>query len=194
MSSHTHFYDSDYTVHHRPSHAVFVHAVSDRTLGTECLNQENKRGRMMADGVTTIYSRGDQYESVFPLLNFTLLPGTTEVQSIEQDDESSDHECEHIGNGDIRRRFAGGVSEGGVGASAMDFARAQLQAAAVPAAAGDDDDRSPVCRNASAAEVGKHCDISKPIRALGNALIENASACEERCCGTYVHTQSAVAC
>jgi hypothetical protein len=32
---------------------------------------------MMADGVTTIYSRGQQYEGVFPLLNFTLLPVIT---------------------------------------------------------------------------------------------------------------------
>ena len=73
-SGHTHFYDSDYTAHHRPEYAVFVHSVSSRTLSTECVNTENKKGRMLADGATTVYSRGEQYENVFPLLNWTLLP------------------------------------------------------------------------------------------------------------------------
>ena len=59
--------------------AVFVHMLSSRTLATECVNTENKRGRMLADGATTVYSAEDQYTSVFPLLNWTLLPGTTEV-------------------------------------------------------------------------------------------------------------------
>jgi chondroitin AC lyase len=76
--NHTHFYDSDYTAHHRPELSVFVHALSTRTLATECVNQENKKGRMLADGTTTVYSRGEQYESAFPFFNWTLLPGTTE--------------------------------------------------------------------------------------------------------------------
>jgi chondroitin AC lyase len=127
-STHTHFYDSDYTVYHRPEYAVFVHSMSTRTLPTECVNKENKKGRMMADGTTTIYTRGDQYEAVFPLLNWTLLPGTTEVQNTEQDRESPAHECGAIRNGDIRKSFVGGLSDGGVGVSAMDFARAHVEA------------------------------------------------------------------
>ena len=34
--SHTHFYDSDYTAHHRPEYAVFVHSLSAGTEATEC--------------------------------------------------------------------------------------------------------------------------------------------------------------
>ena len=110
---HTHFYDSDYTAHHRPEYSIFVHAVSSRTEATECVNEENKKGRMMADGTTTVYSRGEQYTASFPLLNWTLLPGTTEVQNLEQDRESSAAECAHIRQGDIRKAFVGGVSDGG---------------------------------------------------------------------------------
>jgi hypothetical protein len=34
--SHTHFYDSDYSAHHRPEYAVFVHSLSVHTEATEC--------------------------------------------------------------------------------------------------------------------------------------------------------------
>ena len=48
------------------------------------VNTENKKGRMLADGTTTVYSQthGREYESLFPVLNWTLLPGTTEVRYV----------------------------------------------------------------------------------------------------------------
>ena len=133
-SAHTHFYDSDYTAHHRPAYAVFVHSLSVHTEATECVNTENKRGRMLADGATTIYSRGQQYASVFPVLNWTLLPGTTEVQNAAQDNEPPGLECSHIRDGDIRRSFVAGLADGDVGVSVMDFARAHVPSAATAGA------------------------------------------------------------
>lgn len=59
-----HFYASDYTAHHTQNYAVFVHMLSARTRSTECVNEENKQGRMNADGVTSIYSRSSTYVDV----------------------------------------------------------------------------------------------------------------------------------
>eukprot|EP01043_Picozoa_sp_COSAG02_P086066 COSAG02_NODE_23589_length_714_cov_0.793496_2_plen_130_part_01 len=123
------------------------------------MNQENKKGRMMADGTTTVYSRGEQYTGSFPFLNWTLLPGTTEVQNSEQDGESSAAECAHIRQGDIRKNFVGGLSDGGVGVTAMDFARARYSASASaqqwePALASS----STTC-NASTPSPGMHCNL-----------------------------------
>ena len=181
LSSHTHFYDSDYTVHHRERYAVFVHMLSARTEATECVNDENKRGRMLADGATAIYGGGGgQYESVFPLLNWTLLPGTTEVQHAAVDAESAEHECLTIRAGDVHNPFVGGLSEGGVGVSAMDFARADNLLGSHPAT-GADGGAHRACTNTTDPKAGYHCDIAQSTN-VGNSVALSAAACETACC------------
>lgn len=64
-----------------------------------------------------MYTTGAQYEDVFPLLNWTTLPGTTEVQNAAQDREPPEHECGTIRAGTLHRPFVGGLSEGGMGQS-----------------------------------------------------------------------------
>lgn len=178
---HTHFYDSDYTAHHRPEYSVFVHALSSRTEPTECVNEENKKGRMMADGTTTVYSSGEQYTGVFPFLNWTLLPGTTEVQNPEQDGESSAAECANIRQGDIRKRFVGGLSDGDVGVTTMDFARGR---------AGFAQQREPLLAspsntcNASTPSQGMHCNTEGAVSVGGPSQTKSAEECRQRCCDT----------
>eukprot|EP00038_Savillea_parva_P009906 m.186579 g.186579 ORF g.186579 m.186579 type:complete len:944 (-) comp16811_c0_seq1:97-2928(-) len=192
VASHKHFYDSDYTVYHRESMATFVHMLSSRTLATECVNDENKRGRMMADGTTTIYADQDQYIGSFPLFNWTTLPGTTEVQSAAQDAETPEHACGAIRSGDIRRDFVGGLSEGDVGVSAMDFARGTFES--VNKYTEDVqvellvDDRAammgalpPTCANATSPQVGVHCDIANSTP-LSNSVTNTSDACAALCC------------
>ena len=187
LRHHTHFYDSDYTAHHRPEYSIFVHAVSSRTEATECVNDENKKGRMMADGTTTVYSRGEQYAASFPLLNWTLLPGTTEVQYLEQDRETSADECTHIRQGDIRKAFVGGLSDGGVGVTAMDFARARYDAStistAVAAQSWEPSLASPSC-NASNPSPGMHCALAGAVSVGGPSHTASAVECQQRCCAT----------
>ena len=166
-----------------------MHAVSSRTEATECVNEENKKGRMMADGTTTVYSRGEQYTASFPLLNWTLLPGTTEVQNLEQDRESSAAECAHIRQGDIRKAFVGGVSDGGVGVTAMDFARARYDAAAVSTAAAAQSWEAPLASppttcNASNPRPGMHCTIAGAVSVGGPSHTASAVECQQRCCAT----------
>lgn len=189
-ASHSHFYDSDYTAHHRPGYAVFVHMLSSRTLATECVNSENKRGRMLADGTTTVYGSGGQYTGVFPLLNWTVLPGTTEVQSAEQDAESPDHGCANIKAGNVHRDFVGGLADGGFGVSVMDFARRKFVAVGATSAITEGSAASSRpqsiqgCVHATAPTAGMHCDTGpRKSATLRNSLISDPEACRSLCCG-----------
>eukprot|EP00041_Stephanoeca_diplocostata_P035263 m.1236375 g.1236375 ORF g.1236375 m.1236375 type:complete len:1049 (-) comp24666_c0_seq8:2367-5513(-) len=126
---HKHFYDSDYTVHHRANVSVMVHALSSRTTAPECVNSENKLGRDLADGVTTVYSgntavvnRGTEYADAFAVFDWSRLPGTTEAQALHQ--LSPDAACGSIYHEDIKRPWVGGASDGRYGCSVQDFARA----------------------------------------------------------------------
>lgn len=82
---HRHFYKSDYSVLRRPasmlsqSFMVSIRMVSSRTLNTECGNQEGKQGENLADGVTTVFVTGREFEDVFPVWDWRLIPGTIEV-------------------------------------------------------------------------------------------------------------------
>jgi hypothetical protein len=194
-TAHTHFYDSDYTVHHRRNYSVFVKSVSKRTwISTECVNDENKRGRMLADGTMSIYREGAQYTSVFPLLNWTLLPGTTEVQSAAQDMETAAQECLAIRSGNLPTAFVGGLSEGGSGVSVMDFRRAKftphstdqvlvLSAASIVLAAPSASLGVTACpaNTSQGVAVGQHCDLAHSA-ALKHVPTDSAEACRASCC------------
>jgi hypothetical protein len=139
----------------------------------------SKRGRMLADGTTTIYAGENQYTSSFPLLNWTTLPGTTEVQSAAQDAESPEHACSAIREGDVSRAFVGGVSEGGAGATVMDFARASFVGESDSAGTARYSDVA--CANATAPQPGKHCDLAHS-SSVGNAESATATDCAALCC------------
>lgn len=73
-----HFYDSDFHAHHRPGYYASVRMFSNRTLNTECVNSENLQGRDLADGVTNVYLSGKEYEDVYAVWDWQLIPGTLE--------------------------------------------------------------------------------------------------------------------
>eukprot|EP00051_Salpingoeca_urceolata_P035953 m.32148 g.32148 ORF g.32148 m.32148 type:complete len:778 (-) comp9953_c0_seq2:121-2454(-) len=114
-----HFYDSDYIVHHRPSFSVTVRMFSNRTINTECINDENKQGRTLADGLTATYITGREYESVFPVWRWKLLPGTTEAQTATPYTCSTLRSVTHTG-------WVGAASDGVNGVAAMDFVRGHV--------------------------------------------------------------------
>lgn len=77
LAGHRHFGCSDYTIHRRPTWMASLKMASNRVLGTEQVNEDNLMGFYLADGATFYYVRGDEYENVFPLWNWHLIPGTT---------------------------------------------------------------------------------------------------------------------
>lgn len=53
---------------------------SDRTLNTECIAEENTRGKHMGAGALYTYHTGAEYNNSFPLWDWQLVPGTTVVR------------------------------------------------------------------------------------------------------------------
>lgn len=74
---HKHFWLSDYTMHGTGGYFFDVRFVSDRTLRTENVNYENKKGFFLSDGATDMTIRGDEYLNIFPVWDWCKIPGTT---------------------------------------------------------------------------------------------------------------------
>ena len=123
------FHTSDYFVHRRPSWIATLKLHSIRTIPTECDNSENLKGEHLGDGVLALYTsdaqryRGEDYEDIFPLLDWQLINGVTcevDVPLLECGEST----------GDVFKmrttEFVGGVVAGRVGAATMDTATHNL--------------------------------------------------------------------
>ncbi|MDR2040448.1 MAG: chloramphenicol resistance protein, partial [Bacteroidales bacterium] len=110
----THYWRSDYTLHTRPGFSFDVRMVSSRTLRNENGNGENIKGYFLSDGATDIALKGDEYVDIFPVWDWTKIPGTTapEMALIPRPAEWGT-----AGNAS----FAGGVSDGVYGVSAYSY-------------------------------------------------------------------------
>lgn len=76
-AAHTHFYRSDYTLQTKPGYTFELRMVSNRTLRNENGNGENIKGYFLADGATSIAVTGTEYENIFPVWDWSMVPGTT---------------------------------------------------------------------------------------------------------------------
>jgi chondroitin AC lyase len=114
-SGHRHYYQSDYTVHRRPEWFSSIKMFSTRTKSGENTNNENLLGSRQSDGRFHLSMTGDEYfgRDIFPALDWTRLPGITVEQSATAAND-------RFGYG--TRTFAGGVSDGVNGVSAMELA------------------------------------------------------------------------
>ena len=110
------FYDSDYAVHRRPGFSLTVKMASARTFKSECVNEEGKQGRNMADGVTTAFVTGAEFEDIFPVWDWRAVPGTVEVVP----PNASDWSCSQTA-GVGRGNFAGGATDGANGLASFDY-------------------------------------------------------------------------
>lgn len=114
LSSHRHYWQTDYTVHKRPNYTFSIHAVSDRNYSQEIGNQENLKGYWGAQGTTNLQLRGDEYYNIFPLWDWARLPGTTLPDTVPVLENKAP------GSGDRRGTdsFSGGVSDSLYGVTA----------------------------------------------------------------------------
>jgi chondroitin AC lyase len=74
---HTHFWRSDYTVHHRSGYFFGLRNVSTRTSKSENGNGENLKGYYLTEGATNISVNGPEYNNIFPVWDWSRIPGTT---------------------------------------------------------------------------------------------------------------------
>ena len=112
-----HFWKSDFMTHHREAWYASARGFSTRIDNTDHPHiGEGQLNHHIADGVTFIMRRGDEYKSIFPVWNWRRIPGITAEQAGPL--------------GKVRvsgmRSFVGGVSDGDFGLAVMDFARGKL--------------------------------------------------------------------
>jgi chondroitin AC lyase len=109
--SHTHYYIGDYTLHVRPTYSFGVRMVSARTARCEYGNGENLKTYFLSDGSTSIAVDGDEYNAIYPVWDWTRLPGTTAPKVERIPMAASDWQTPGTST------FAGGVSDSLYGAS-----------------------------------------------------------------------------
>jgi chondroitin AC lyase len=71
------FHYSDYGLYRTDTWSAGLKMSSTRTIGAEIINYENLLGRFVCNGGLFIYRDGDEYENIFPVWDWTLVPGTT---------------------------------------------------------------------------------------------------------------------
>ena len=119
---HSHFWRSDYTLHHRSGYLFGLHMTSTRTAKQENGNGENLKGYYLSDGSTHIAANGSEYYNIPAVWDWSRIPGTT---------------VPYITTIPLRTpwgvnfgttTFAGGVSDSLYGVSALQFSDYNTQA------------------------------------------------------------------
>lgn len=72
-----HFWRSDVTIQRTNAWQATLKLCSTRVIGGELVNGENRRGRYLGQGLLSILGDGDEYADIYPLWDWTQLPGTT---------------------------------------------------------------------------------------------------------------------
>ncbi|MBC9931811.1 polysaccharide lyase family 8 super-sandwich domain-containing protein [Chitinophaga qingshengii] len=121
-SLHSHFWRSDYTLHHRSGYLFGLHLTSTRTAKQENGNGENLKGYYLSDGSTHIAARGDEYYNIPPVWDWSRIPGTTVPYLTSIPLRTS------WGVNFGTTAFAGGVSDSLYGVSALQFSDYNTQA------------------------------------------------------------------
>ena len=109
-----HFWISDFTVLHRNNFYVSVRNSSKRNKTTEYMNNENSKAYYIADGTTVIMRTGNEYKNIFPVWDWSHIPGTTTAYLPFAAIPTLPTE---YGNGE----FVGGVDNGRFAVTAMDY-------------------------------------------------------------------------
>lgn len=107
----TYFWKSDIMTQHGPNHYLSAKVISQRTYGTEALNGENTKGFNLPLGATNILTHGDEYHDIYPIWDWTRIPGTT----AEHNQQATILDGYQIGTNE----WGGGVSNGRDGAIAF---------------------------------------------------------------------------
>lgn len=122
LTGNKHFWQSDYTIHRRPSWMASIKMASDRIIGVEMMNGDNMQGYYMADGATYIYKDGKEYLDIFPLWDWRKLPGVTAFEDDAPMPLIKSYRPRNKGT------FVGAVSDGKQGMTVMELERAGVKA------------------------------------------------------------------
>ncbi len=117
------FWRADYMVHRRPGFYVSTRMSSSRVLASELVNGENLQGGYLGDGATFLYRTADEYEDIFPVWDWSRLPGVTSPRITDKNLlKPTNYKAT---NPSV---FVGGVSDGTFGAAVLRLNRDGLAA------------------------------------------------------------------
>lgn len=116
------FWCSEFMAHRGKNFYTSVKMLSNRIQNAELTNGEGKKSQHLSDGVNFLYLTGEEYKNIFPVLDWTKLPGTTAIQGTLDTGERNP-----VGTRGTTT-FNGGVSDGTYGIAAMDLKRGKLTA------------------------------------------------------------------
>lgn len=114
------FWKSDIMTQHGSNYYLSAKVISTRTAGTESLNGENLKGFNLPLGATNIMTHGREYSNIFPVWDWTKIPGTTAVN----------HPASVLLQWYLygSNQFAGGASDGKAGLIAYEHSYNGIQA------------------------------------------------------------------
>lgn len=125
LVGHKHFYDSEYTIHRAPTWMASLKMSSQRTIGTEHVNEDNIHGYYLGDGATYYYNASGtrDYMDALPVWDWRKTPGTTTLDSPEPHSSRMNTPVERN-----HSAMVGGIGAGQYGLSAMDYSRDGVRA------------------------------------------------------------------
>lgn len=112
LSGNRHFFSSDFMAHHRLGYYTSFKMASNRVYGTESGSGEGVKNFHLPDGATWLFRRGDEYDDIYPVLDWKRLPGITCEQYIGEIPL-----CDWGNNSSSDSTWAGGASDGTYGAA-----------------------------------------------------------------------------
>lgn len=116
------FWCSDYMTQRRKGYFTSIKMLSTRMRNAELVNSEGKKSVHLSDGANYLYLTGNEYINIFPVWDWTKIPGTTAIQGTL---DTGEHNPISVRG---TTTFDGGVSDGTYGIAAMDLARGNLTA------------------------------------------------------------------
>ncbi len=108
------FWKSAIMISHGSNFYLSAKMPSSRTTGTEMLNNENLLGYNLPLGATNILVTGNEYRNIFPVWDWSRVPGTTAIHN----NDSAKLPWYFFGTND----FAGGVTDSSFGINAYEHA------------------------------------------------------------------------
>lgn len=103
-----HYWVADYTLYNSPNYNFDIRMASTRTCRVENGNNTNVKGYYLSEGGYSVLTNGDEYLDIFPVWDWSMIPGTTLPNKTEIPNPG---EWQKLGNSII----AGGLSNGNVG-------------------------------------------------------------------------------
>ncbi len=99
-------------------HYISLKMSSSRTVGGEFLNRQNRKGLWLGTGVLSLYAHPDDYKNIYPLWDWSMLPGITSYGETNLKEKRVTNKSDYVG----------GIGDEQFGAAAMILNRPKLSA------------------------------------------------------------------